>query len=67
MRSTACRKPWAGSTQGKGCSSTLGGASYATSQVTVTPLELRSWDQGFDAAGKQVWGAEKGPYVFLKQ
>ena len=27
---------------------------------------LLSWDRGFDAAGKQVWGAEKGPYEFLR-
>ncbi|MEY2746457.1 MAG: CpeT/CpcT family, partial [Planctomycetota bacterium] len=23
-----------------------------------------SWDRGFDAAGKQVWGSTKGPYLF---
>ena len=25
-----------------------------------------SWDRGFDAEGRQVWGAENGPYVFDK-
>jgi len=58
---------WTGSTVGKGCASDLRGASYATSEVTITPTEMRSWDRGFDAGGKQVWGAERGPYIFVRQ
>lgn len=58
---------WSGSTLGDRCRSTLRGASYATSEVTISAHELRSWDRGFDAEGKQVWGAVKGPYRFLKQ
>jgi CpeT protein len=57
---------WSGGTDGSGCSSALRGATYATSEVTVTGTELRSWDRGFDKDGKQVWGAEKGPYVFRR-
>ncbi|MBN1666374.1 MAG: chromophore lyase CpcT/CpeT [Anaerolineales bacterium] len=57
---------FAGSTQGRECESNLRGASYATSQVTVTAERLTSWDQGFDTEGKQVWGAEAGPYLFDK-
>ena len=34
-----------GATDGKGCSSSLGGASYATSQVTLTEDLLQSWDR----------------------
>jgi CpeT protein len=56
-----------GATNGVGCESTLRGAKYASSKVTVTPKMLLSWDQGFDAADKQVWGAEKGGYEFVKQ
>ena len=56
-----------GSTKGKGCTSSLRGASYATSKVNITATEVTSWDQGFDAENKQVWGATKGPYVFVKQ
>ncbi|CAM3326589.1 DUF1001 domain-containing protein [Flavobacterium longum] len=57
---------YSGST-GKGtCPSELRGASYATSVVTITPGKIVSWDQGFDKEGKQVWGAEKGGYMFLK-
>lgn len=56
-----------GSTSGDNCKSSLRGASYATSQVTVTPVELRSWDQGFDNGNRQVWGATDGAYVFSKK
>ncbi len=58
---------WIGSTDGNSCLSTLRGAAYATSEVTMTRTMLQSWDRGFDASGKQVWGATKGPYVFLKE
>lgn len=57
---------FAGSTGNKTCPSELRGASYASSKVTVTQNEILSWDQGFDKADKQVWGAEKGGYVFVK-
>jgi hypothetical protein len=55
-----------GSTLGRLCPSELRGAAYATSEVVITADTLTSWDRGFDAAGTQVWGAEKGPYVFRK-
>ena len=55
-----------GGTEGKDCESNLRGAKYATSRVTVTKDTLISWDQGFDASDKQVWGATKGGYYFKK-
>lgn len=58
---------FSGSTTSGSCPSTLRGATYATSEVVLTPLMLRSWDRGFDAQGKQVWGATKGAYIFVKQ
>lgn len=57
---------WTGSTIEDRCKSTLRGASYATSEVTATDEAIESWDRGFDAAGEQVWGAEKGAYVFVR-
>jgi len=57
---------FAGAIEGQGCASDLRGASYATSEVIVKTDRLVSWDRGFDKNGKQVWGAEKGGYVFLK-
>lgn len=59
-------KGYRGSTGHKTCGSTMRGASYASSIVTLNSKMVSSWDQGFDADGKQVWGAEKGPYIFKK-
>ena len=56
-----------GSTNGSDCGSALRGASYATSEVTLTATELTSWDRGYDSAGAQVWGSTKGPYRFVKE
>ncbi len=53
-----------GSTLATLCTSTLRSASYATSEVVVTPGGIISWDRGFAADGSQVWGATKGGYVF---
>lgn len=58
---------WRGSTRASDCISTLNGAAYATSEVVVTATSLTSWDRGYDKAGKQVWGAVKGAYVFDRQ
>lgn len=57
---------FAGSTPGRECVSTLRGAAYATSEVVVEPGRIESWDRGFDVDGQQVWGAEKGAYVFVR-
>lgn len=55
-----------GGTEGTDCSSTLGGAEYATSEVTIGPDLLESWDRGWDAHGDQAWGAVAGPYRFVR-
>lgn len=56
-----------GSTVEKQCPSNLRGATYATSEVVISTNQMISWDRGFDAGDKQVWGALKGGYVFVKQ
>ena len=56
-----------GATEGTECSSSLGGAAYATSEVTLESDRLLSLDQGWDVEGNQVWGAVDGPYRFLRQ
>lgn len=58
---------FSGSTEANTCISTLRGAAYATSKVWIDPQGLRTWDQGFNAAGEQVWGATKGPYDFRRK
>ena len=58
---------FSGKTGDRSCSSSLRGASYASSEVILTEKQMISWDRGFDASGKQVWGAEKGGYIFVKR
>lgn len=58
---------FAGGTVGTGCASKLRGASYATSEVRVGRDRIESWDRGFDETGTHVWGAESGPYLFLRK
>jgi len=56
-----------GSTDGRKCTNAWGKAAYATSEVTVSPGLMVSWDRGYNDAGEQVWGAEKGGYRFVKK
>ena len=60
-------KNYTGSTPGKECLSSLRGAAYATSEVTIYKKKLISWDRGWNTDGKQMWGAEKGGYMFIRQ
>jgi len=57
---------YTGSTNEKDCKSTMRGASYATSTVTIKPNVIESWDRGFDSKDEHVWGAEKAGYVFKR-
>ncbi|MFM9957285.1 MAG: chromophore lyase CpcT/CpeT [Phycisphaerales bacterium] len=62
----AASQMFKGSTVANNCPSDLRGATYATSEVTITQTQLNSWDRGFDASGNQVWGARMGGYQFVK-
>lgn len=53
-----------GGTHERDCASELRGATWASSDITLSAGRLESWDRGWDDAGTQVWGAEKGPYRF---
>ena len=55
---------YTGGTEGTECTSSLGGAAYATSVVRLSENMIESWDQGWDRDGNQVWGATTGAYVF---
>jgi hypothetical protein len=57
---------WRGGTKGRGCESKRGGAAYSTAEVTIDAKGVRTWERGFDTAGKEVWGA-KAPYEFSKR
>lgn len=60
-------KKFIGATKEKTCPSDLKNAAYASSEVTITRKMMLSWDRGYNADGKQVWGAEKGGYRFVKK
>lgn len=60
------KREFRGATGETSCKSEHQGATYATSEVTIRPDMLISWDRGFDAAGNQVWGATMGGYQFVK-
>lgn len=55
-----------GSTNGSGCSSSLGEASHATSEVTISKGRILSWDRGWTPQGEQAWGSTAGPYEFVR-
>ena len=57
---------YSGGTGKTSCMSNMRGASYATSIVKMSDNQIISWDRGFDKDGNQVWGAEKGGYIFMK-
>ncbi len=56
-----------GGTVGHACASDLRGAVYATSEVTIGPDVIESWDRGFATDGAQAWGATGGGYVFRRE
>lgn len=55
-----------GTTPPGGCPSSFNGATTVTSYVSLGAASLIAWDIGRDAQGDQVWGPEKGPYVFRR-
>jgi hypothetical protein len=57
---------FAGATNEGTCPSDRQGAKYATSKVELNNSQLYSWDQGWDENHKQVWGATKSGYLFLR-
>ena len=55
---------YASQTGDKTCPSEHREASYTSSKVVINLRMMISWDQGYTAAGEQVWGATKGGYIF---
>ena len=55
-----------GGTEGKGTASSLRGASYATTELTVTAKETVIWERAYNASDVQVWGSLHGGYVFRR-
>lgn len=54
-----------GSTQGTGCTASIPGVAYITSESTITAEYLTSWDLGYNSSGVIVMGPYS-PYLFDK-
>lgn len=53
-----------GSTPVNGCPANYRGAVRITNRIELTPTGMNTWDRGFDANGKQVWGAKTDSYQY---
>ncbi len=56
-----------GHTPEAGCPANIRGAVRITNQVRLHPDGMDTLDRGFDASGKQVWGADTTPYQYRWQ
>lgn len=56
-----------GSTRAKDCLSDRNGARYTVSEVMISADKMISWDKGFNERDEQVWGAELGGYIFIRE
>lgn len=56
-----------GETPVQGCPANVRGAVRITNTIELNREGMNTWDRGFDANGKQVWGAESEAYQFRKQ
>ncbi|BDA67289.1 hypothetical protein RIVM261_026480 [Rivularia sp. IAM M-261] len=55
-----------GVTPNEGCPANFRGAVKITNTVVLSKTGMNTWDRGFDANGKQVWGAKGESYEFRK-
>jgi CpeT/CpcT family (DUF1001) len=55
---------YVGNTPEEGCPTHFRGAVRITNTVILRRLTMETWDRGFDADGKQVWGAIEDSYQF---
>ncbi|MEM7556210.1 MAG: chromophore lyase CpcT/CpeT [Cyanobacteria bacterium P01_A01_bin.84] len=55
-----------GKTPSKGCPAKVRGAVRITNSILLRRTGMETWDRGFNAEGKQVWGAKNKPYYFQK-
>ncbi len=57
-------KNYRGETAPGGCPSNFRGATRITNTIILHQTGMDTRDRGFDATGKQVWGAKEQPYQF---
>ena len=56
-----------GNTPVDGCPANVRGAVRITNHIELTSNRMNTWDRGFDAQGKQVWGAKTESYQFRRK
>ncbi|MBF2028411.1 MAG: chromophore lyase CpcT/CpeT [Oscillatoriales cyanobacterium C42_A2020_001] len=56
-----------GETPSEGCPANVRGAVRITNTIELNASGMNTWDRGFDANGKQVWGAQSEAYEFRRQ
>jgi hypothetical protein len=56
-----------GETQPGGCPTNYRGAVKITNKIILHSSGMDTYDRGFDANGKVIWGAKDEPYMFLKK
>lgn len=56
-----------GETPPEGCPTNARGAVRITNTIELNTSGMNTWDRGFDANGKQVWGAQSESYQFKRQ
>jgi CpeT/CpcT family (DUF1001) len=57
---------FSGMTEATGCPANVRGAVTIRNRIRLHPHGMDTWDRGYDAQGKQVWGAGDAPYQFLR-
>ncbi len=57
---------YVGNTPVDGCPANVRGAVRITNHIILHPNGMDTWDRGFDADGKQVWGAKTESYQFRR-
>jgi hypothetical protein len=55
-----------GNTPANGCPVSVRGAVRITNHVVLHANGMDTWDRGFDASGKQVWGARSESYQYRR-
>lgn len=55
---------YVGETAPGGCPSNFRGATRITNRIILHRTGMDTLDRGYDAAGKQIWGAKEQPYQF---
>lgn len=58
---------YVGNTPVDGCPANVRGAVRIKNHIVLRSIGMDTWDRGFDAAGKQVWGAKAESYQFRRR